>query len=566
MPLGALGQASGGASGEVTPDKAFSTFVDRYFDGLFHFEPARGTRAGFHQYDSELPAYSRQEVEAEIARTKHALAEMTEIRSGKLSKENQFDARMLEGSIRGHLLDLESIRRWEKDPNFYNEAVSRALFVLIQRDFAPVDVRLKSLLARERRVPEVLESARQNLTNPPGIYTTIAIRQATSELDFLKNELPRAVSGARDSALQASFREANKKTIEAYERFLQFLRSDLAPRSHGNFSIGTENFTKKLLADEMISTPLEQLLAIGERELRKTQEDFKSTATLIDPANPPAKVLEELSRDHPDAQHLIPESQAVLEDLRRFVVSHGIAAILSDQNPRVVETPTFMRVLTFASMDSPGPFEENSAQAFYNVTLPDPDWDPARKEQLLRFFNRYAIPGTSIHEVFPGHYAQFLWVRRAPTKVRKLVGSSSNAEGWAHYAEQMMLEQGYGEGDPKLLLFQLQAALMRLCRYIVGIRMHTRGMTFEEAIEFFKTEGYMEQANAEREAMRGTADPGYLAYTLGKLEILKLRGDYKRKMGDGFHLKQFHDRFLSYGYPPIPMIRKEMLGNNSPAL
>lgn len=549
----------------ISADEAFSAFVDRYFEGYFNFRPTSGTREGFHEYDAELPSYSRREIESEIARNKSALVELARIKRSELSRDNQFDARLLEGSIRGDLLDLEGIRRWENDPNFYNQIVSSALFVLVQRDFAPVGERLKSLIARERRVPEILASARANLQNPPAIYTTIAIRQVGSEISFLKNQLPEAIAAARDEDLKAQFREVNGQTIEAYENFLHYLKTDLAPRSRGSFAIGPGNYRKKLRYDEMVSASLERLLAIGDRELKKTQEAFRATAALIDSSKTPSLVFSDLSLNHPDAQHEISASQSVLADLRAFVTSHNIATILSLENPRVVETPPFMRVLTFASMDTPGPFEK-SPEAFYNVTLPDPEWSDEKKEQLLRFFNYESIRVTSSHEVFPGHYTQFLWVKRAPTKVRKLVGCSSNSEGWAHYSEQMMLEQGFGEGDPKLLLVQLQAALLRLCRYIVGIRMHTRGMSLEEGIEFFEREGYMEQANAEREAMRGTADPTYLVYTLGKLEILKLRDDYKRKVGDSFNLKEFHDRFLSYGYPPVQLIREDMLGNKSPAL
>lgn len=560
----------GGPSGIEAPeeatDQAFSTFVDRYFEGFFRFYPARATSKGLHEFDAELPAYTRREIEAEIARAKSALEELARIPRELLLPENRLDARLLESSIRGHLLDLEQIRMWEKHPDFYNDVISRALFVLMQRNFAPLDDRLKSLIARERRVPEIIESARQNVTNPPAIYTTIAIRQVASEIRFLKDDLPRAIAGSKDAALKAEFRRVNERAVEAYEKFLGYLKTDLARRSTGSFPIGTENYQKKLLYEEMVDTPLDKLLRLGEQELRKTQAEFNATAALIDSTKPASEVLQELSRNHPDADHLIDESQVVLEGLRKFVVSRQIATIPSPENPRVVETPSFMRVLTFASMDTPGPYEETSTEAFYNVTLPDPDWSDAQKEQHLRFFNRYSIQGTSIHEAFPGHYTQFLWLTRVPSKVRKLLGCSSNAEGWAHYTERMMLEEGYGEGDPRILLFQLQAALMRLCRFLVGIRMHTRGMMLEEGIEFFKREGTLEQVNAEREAMRGTADPTYLVYTLGKLQILKLREDYKKKVRSKFSLKDFHDRFLSFGYPPVKLIREEMLGNDSPTL
>ncbi len=561
-------------SPQKSADQAFAEFVDEFFDGFFHFNPARATNAGLHQYDAELPAYSRHDIEAEIARSKQALDTLAQIPTKALSHENRFDARLLESSIRGHLLDLENIRLWEKDPSYYNGIISSALFGLVQREFAPIDERVKSLIARERRIPAVLESARQNVSNPPAVSTDIAIRQMKSEISFLEEDLPRAVAGAGDAAQLAEFQKVNHQTIEAYQKSLTYLQNDLAPRSHGVFAIGPENFRKKLLYDDMVSMPLDRLLAIGEQALRKTQADFVATARLIDPTKSPAQVLDALSLDHPDAAHVIPEAQSLLAGLRQFVVSHQIATILSSQDPRVVETPTFMRALTSASMDTAGPYEDSSTEAFFNVTLPDYDWSGTQKEQLLRSLNRTSMQVTSIHEVYPGHYVQFLWLKQMPTKTRKLAGAlhepwgevGTNGEGWAHYCEQMMLEQGFGEGDPKLLLFQLHDALLRICRYIVGIRMHTRGMTLQEGIEFFNKEGYTEQVTAEQEAMRGTIDPTYLVYTLGKLQILKLREDYRKKMGDSFSLKEFHDRFLSYGNPPIQMIREEMLGNDSPAL
>ena len=551
---------------QAAADQAFASLVDRYFDGLFHFDPARATEAGLHAYDAELPSYSRREIEAEVARSKQALAELGGIPKESRARANRFDALLFENSIRAHLLDLENIRMWEKDPDFYNGVISRALFLLVQRDFAPPDERLKSLIARERRVPEILQSARTNLSNPPPIYTKIATLQVASEVRFLRDDLPRAIAGARDTTLKAEFVQVNQRAIKEYEKFLDYLRTDLASRSKGSFAIGAENYRKKLLYEEMIDIPLARLLQIGEKTLRQTQDHFRATAALIDSGKPPAAVMAQLSQDHPDAGGLIAETQAGLEDLRRFVTSHRIVTIPSPENPRVAVTPAFMRALTFASMDSPGAFEETPTEAFYNVTLPERDWSETQKEQHLRAFSRTGIRVTSIHEVFPGHYTQFLWVKRAPTKVRKLLGSDTNAEGWAHYTEQMMLEEGYGEGDPKLLLSQLHEALLRLCRYIVGIRMHTRGMTLEEGIALFEREGYQERINAEREAMRGTSDPTYLVYTLGKLQLLKLREDYRRKVGDQFNLKEFHDRFLGFGYPPIKLIREEMLGDGSPTL
>jgi uncharacterized protein (DUF885 family) len=232
----------------------------------------------------------------------------------------------------------------------------------------------------------------------------------------------------------------------------------------------------------------------------------------------------------------------------------------------VEETPPFMRALTTASMDTPGPFEKIAKEAFFNVTLPEKTWDAKQTEEYLQGFNRGTIISTAVHEVYPGHYTQFVWIKRAPTKVRKLLGCSSNAEGWAHYTEQMMLDEGYGKGDLKLRLGQLQDALLRNARFIVGIQMHTGEMTVEQAVEFFVKEGYQVRPVAEKEAKRGTSDPTYLVYTLGKLEILKLREDYKKMKGDKYTLQSFHDAFLQQGYPPVKIVRRALLGNDSPVL
>jgi uncharacterized protein (DUF885 family) len=225
-----------------------------------------------------------------------------------------------------------------------------------------------------------------------------------------------------------------------------------------------------------------------------------------------------------------------------------------------------MRALTTASMDTPGPYENVAKEAFFNVTLPDTGWPAKDVEEYMEGFNRGTIISTAVHEVFPGHYMQFLWLKQVPTKVRKLSGCSSNAEGWAHYTEQMMLDEGYGNGDRKLRLGQLQDALLRNARFIVGIKMHTGQMTFDEAVEFFVKEGYQVRPVAEKEAKRGTSDPTYLVYTLGKLQILKLREDYKKKKGAQFSLQEFHDSFIKQGTPPIKIVRRAMLGDDSPVL
>jgi uncharacterized protein (DUF885 family) len=269
--------------------------------------------------------------------------------------------------------------------------------------------------------------------------------------------------------------------------------------------------------------------------------------------------MEKLAADHPTADDLISSARRTVEKIRSFIVDHHIVTIPSEVRPTIAETPPFARVGVFASMDSPGPYETAAKEAFYYVTPVEADWDSKHKEEHLRMFNFPVTEIVTVHEAFPGHYIQFLYSPRNPTKTRKLLGCNSNIEGWAHYCEQMMVEEGYGGGDPKIRLAQLSEALLRDCRFIVAIKMHTHGMTIEEAAKFFEKEAYQQPANAYDEARRGAFDPTYLVYTLGKLQIYKLREDVQKQQGAAFNLESFHNQFVTQGGIPIKLIRRIML-------
>jgi uncharacterized protein (DUF885 family) len=378
--------------------------------------------------------------------------------------------------------------------------------------------------------------------------------------------VPAAFRKVTDPALLAEFRASNQAVIDALKAYEAWMKSDLLPHSHGDFRIGADNYRKKLLYDEMVDTPLDRLLAVGYDDLHRNQAELKRVAAEIDPRRTPEQILQDLEKDHPPADRLLASFRDVLGGARSFIEAHHIVTIPSTVPPIIEESPPFMRALTTASMDAPGPYEKVAKEAFFNVTLPEKTWSQRETEEYMAGFNRGTILSTAVHEVYPGHYVQFLWVKNAPTKVRKLIGCSSNAEGWAHYGEQMMLDEGYGNGDLKLRLGQLQDALLRDARYIVGIQMHTGNMTMEQAVEFFVKEGHQVRPVAEKEAKRGTSDPTYLVYTLGKLEILKLRSDYKTMKGAQYSLQAFHDAFLAQGYPPIKIVRRALLGNDSPVL
>jgi hypothetical protein len=544
----------------------FEHLVDRYFDDYFHYNPTLGTSAGFHQYDTQLEDCALATIAARIRSLQHFLGEFERFPAAGLAPETAADRDIIIHSIRSQLLELESIRAWERNPDKYSSGIASSVFVIMSRSFAPPDERLKSVIAREQLATRLLGRARANLRNPPRIYTEVAIEQLPGIIQFFKNDVPTAFKAVTDRGLLDQFHHSNQAVIDALGAYQKFLKAELLPRSTGDFRIGAEDFSRKLLYDEMVDTPLDKLLEIGFRNLRQNQQALRETAAKIDPKRAPREILDDLEKDHPSAGLLLRTFGDVLRGLRDFIVQHKIVTIPSMTPPILEETPPFDRALTTASMDTPGPYEQVAKEAFFNVTLPEPDWSRERIEEHLESFNRGTIISTAVHEVYPGHYTQFLWVQNAPSKVRKLISADTSSEGWAHYTEQMMLDEGYGNGDLKLRMGQIQDALLRNARYIVGIEMHTGKMTFEQGVDFFVEEGYQTRALALIETKRGTSDPTYLYYTLGKLEILKLREDYRKVRGANFSLIDFHNQFLAQGAPPIKIVRRSMLGNDSPAL
>jgi len=534
--------------------------VDRFFDDVyFKFNPTIGTSSGFHQYDAQLENYSQAAIDSQIRTLHKAEKEFSALNADP-------DRDLILNYIRATLLDLEQVRTWEKNPDVYSSGVTNSIFVIMSRTFAPAADRLQSVIARERQFPAVFEAARANLKNPPRIYTEIAIEQLPGIVSFFQSDVPGAFKQVTDPKLLAEFQKSNALAIDVLKQYQSFLQNDLLARSGGDFRIGADLFHKKLVYEEMVDLPLDKLLDIGMADLRRNQQAFQQTAAKIDPAKTPQQILDEATHDHPAPDHLLQSFRDVLGGLKDYIVAKRIITIPSQVLPILEETPPFMRALTTASMDTPGPYEKVAKEAFFNVTLPEPSWTPNQVEEHMEGFNRGTIISTAIHEAYPGHYVQFLWMQTIPSKVRKLLGANSNAEGWAHYCEQMMLDEGYGNGDLRLRLGQLQDALLRDARYIVGIEMHTGHMTYEQGIDFFVHEGYQSRTNGERETKRGTSNPTYLYYTLGKLEIMKLLEDYKKMRGSAFTLEEFHDRFMREGTPPIKIVRKALLGNDSPVL
>ena len=554
----------------------WNVLVDDYLDQiLFRFNPSEGTSAGLHQYDSQLEDYSRANIDKEVAALQQFEQRVASFEAYTMSSTDAADRDMLLGSIRSTLLTLQVIRPWEKDPDSYSGTASNGVYVIMIRRFAPTNDRLRSAVARERQIPTLLASARQNLKNPPHIRTEIALEQLPGIISFFEKDVPAAFADASDDSLKSGFAHTNAAAIAALRDYQSWLKSDLLSQSNGDFRIGADTFAKKLRYDEMVDIPLDRLLEIGTADLRKNQQEFERIARQLEPNKSAMEVLEELVSIHPAPDKLLQTFRDTFDGLIAFIHSKHIVTLPGDSRPILQETPPFMRATTLASMDPPGPFEKVAKEAFFNVTLPGPKDTPEEINDLMRSFNVGTIVSTSVHEAFPGHFVQFLYTPSFPTKLRKVMGASTNVEGWAHYCEQMMIDEGYaqsgvGAKDLRESLFirlgQLQDALLRDARFVAGIRMHRGDMSFDQAVDFFIKEGYQPKKSAEVEAKRGTSNPTYLYYTLGKLQIYKLREDVRRKQGSDFSLERFHDDFLKQGNPPIVIVRREMLGDSSPAL
>ena len=559
--------------------QTFNTLSEQYFEQVyFKYSPTAGTSAGLHQYDTQLEDYSAAGIQKQIAALHDWEKKIEAVDPSALDAEPAADRDILLNSIRATLLQLDVIRAWEKNPDLYSTGVTNSIFTIMERPYASVDVRLHAAVEREKLIPQVFVEARTNLKNPPRTYTEIALEQIDDDISFFQNDVPQAFAAATDAQEKAEFAKTNAAVIDAMKSYAAWMKTDLLPRSNGDFRWGADTFRKALAYNEMVDIPLDKLLQIGYDDLHKNQAEFARVAKEIDPTKTPQQELAELASIHPAPDNLLQAFHNRFDSEIAFIRSHHIITIPSDVQPTLEETPPFMRATTQASMDPPGPFETHSTKAYFNVTLPEANWSAQKTSEYMAAFNIGTIVSTSVHEAYPGHYVQFLWTPQFPSTIRKIIGANTNIEGWAHYCEQMMLDEGYNapgvgakdEHESKLIrLGQIQDALLRDARFIVAIRMHTGvggELTIPQAEDFFVKEGYQSRPIAEVETKRGTSDALYLYYTLGKLEIMKLRADVEKREGASFSLERFHDDFMRQGFAPIKVIRKAMLHDDSPVL
>ena len=552
-----------GEPAKTTADRRFDTIVNAWFALEARDRPTFATNTGVHDYDLKLEDTSRAAIARRLERTRTFLLAARNLEPGHLSPWRRLDHASFVGRLHAIELDLDTIRSWEKNPNYYPAALSGGIFALVKRDYAPADVRLRAVNARLAEAKRLFANARTNLKNPAKIHTEVAIAQTRGLVSFLRDVVPERLAAATDARAKATFAIRQREAIAEIESYIAWLEKDLLPRSGGDFRIGRKAYQDKLRYDEGFGDPVDSMLARGYRELADNHRRMVETAYRIDPAKTPEQVLAEMATEHPTEDGLLDAARSGLAKIRRFIDEKKICTPPANQNLLVAETPIFNRSGSFASMDSPGVFEQNANEAYYNVTPADAAWDPARKAEHLGFYNPWQLEIVSVHEAFPGHYYQFLHLKNVPSLVRQFMGGGSNSEGWAHYCEEMAIEEGFGDGDPRYTMAMLNLALQRIGRYIVGIEMHVNGWTMDQGTEFFFKECHMARVNAEREARRGTSDPTYLVYSLGKWEIQDMRAAVQKARGASFDLHDFHDQFLAIGRLPIPLMRTAFLDDKT---
>ena len=541
-------------------DAAYVTLAQNYYSESFRLDPIDATQVGVHDYDDRLGDYSAAGIAKQLAADREYLAKLDAIDPSQLSASVALDRTLLENTLRDDLLLNDTLAQWRHNPDDYTQLASAAVFVIMAKDYAPLAKRMAFAIARERLIPHMLKEGEANVTSVDAVTRRIAAEDAAGAVDFFKTSVPQAFAQVADPSLRSQLKEANAAAVTAMNAYAAWIKT-LKPS--GTFAIGADAYRKRLLYEDALDMPLDQYLAVGENALAQTRAQFIATARRINPKATPLQVYLSITHVHPAPGALLSTAQRDLTRLRAFVESKHIVTLPPNANIKVIDTPPFQRATTSAAEDSPGPLETVATQAYYYVTPVDPTWSHRQQEEFLAQFNDFEFPIISAHEVYPGHFTNFSIDRGLDLSLtRKLSVSSEFAEGWAHYSEQMMVDEGWGNGDPRVRLAQLDEALLRECRYVVGVKLHTAGMTLEQAEHLFTGQCFQTPQVAVEESLRGTQDPMYGYYTLGKLMILKLRSDYEKKVGSAFTLEKFHDELLSRGDPPLPLLRPFILGSS----
>jgi uncharacterized protein (DUF885 family) len=579
-----------------TPDAEFVSVADEFIRGYLAARPLQATSLGIHDFDGRITDFNRLAIDAELARLKRFDERLKKFDLAKLSPQSAIDLRLLQTAISRELFQIQDMGIFEHNPMTYARAIDVNIYV--KRNFAPIEDRVRSIVAIENQAPNVIIAAKTNLADVlPRPYVELAIQIARGSSEFLKKNLVEAIGEMKDEALRVAFSASNRKAATALADYANWLEKEKLPKANAPFALGAEKYQRLLAQTELVDLPPAKILEIGMSELKREQEVFAEAGKKVDPNKPAIDVYKAIQNEHPTAENLLPEIGKHLDSIRQYVINRKLVTIPSTVRAQLKETPQYRRATSFASMDTPGPFEKKAAEAYYYVTPTEADWPQQQKDEWLTSFNYYTADVVTIHEAYPGHYVQFLHLNASKTsKVEKIFGSYAFVEGWAHYCEKMVVDDGFPGSRPvaagvspapsgkppadtaastaqpteddikraaKYRMAQADEALLRLCRLCVSIKLHTEGMSVDDATKFFQDNCYYEPKPARSEAMRGTFDPGYLNYTLGKLQILKLRKDFEAQEGQNFNQQKFHDALLDHGMLPIRLLREVLLKDQS---
>ena len=541
------------------PSEPLPHFVDDYLAYLYEVLPTQASRDGVHLHDDLLEDLSRSAIDAHVRALSGFGRRLHQIDASQLPSGEQVEHRIVASGIEARMFELETVRTWERNPHVYAEVLGASLAGQALFAHAPETERARRVVSKLRQVPRLVQAARDNIKDAPGILIKVGLETWRGTLKFIESDLPRAFSGLDDLHILGDLADTSTEAAAAIGSYLEYLETDLAPRAKASFRLGRDRFEQKLKLEEGITVGAERLLSIALRELNEVQEEFRSVAGKLG-GDDPIETWRTAKDNHPAPGTLVAAAQQQMGELQEFLQRQAIVSIPEAEPVVVAPSPEFYR-WAGASMWTPGPFENRPSRAYYYLTDVERGWPPERQEEHMRDFAMPVLWHTSIHEVFPGHFLQYLHLRQVDSKVRRstLFASASFTEGWAHYCEQMMMEAGFRRSEPAVKLGQLAEALVRLARVVVAIRLHCEDLSVEQGVRFFRDEASLEDANARREAERGTFDAMYLVHSLGKLMMLKLRRDYKEQVEGKFSLRTFHDAVLGQGSAPFWAHRRLLL-------
>ncbi|MDH4064416.1 MAG: DUF885 domain-containing protein [Acidobacteriota bacterium] len=533
----------------------FAAFVDDFLEHFASHHPSIAAGNGLHQHDDRLEDFSAQAIADEVASWQAFRVRLSSIPVSPLTPDERVDHRIVSGLIDAWLLELDVNRNWQKNLMLYASAISDGVHNLMTMETAPAEVRARRIIAKVAGVPALLASARANITSPPRVMAERGVRMLQGASGMLTDDLPLAFAGLTDAAVKAELSVAAARAAGEIDAFVAWFEKEKLASAEGSYAVGRDNLEARYRAEELIDVPAAQLLAIGDRELAANEAAFVAAAARLNPSRPALEVWADVLRNHPARGELVPAAQQAVDELQAFVIAKNLVALPVSERVVVAAAPPFD--LGLASMHSSPPLEPTPVKSYFYVTDARPEWDAARQDAWLQKFNIPTLAVISAHEVMPGHYVHSVFMRKTPGKIRRIwIGlnpfpqPSSGQDGWAHYAEQMMLDEGFRADDPRYRMAQLSEAMTRICRLISGIQLHTGVWTVDQAAALFEQKAHLPPPAARQEAERGTYDPTYGGYFLGKLQALKLRDDVRAARGAAFDLREFHEQVMTNGIAP----------------